>query len=318
MKFVSILVGIALLAAAPLADAAPSSISFAGRLSTSAGPVNGSQLITFKVFNVLTGGTAVWNDTISLNADNGLVFATLGTTTNPLDATVFTGAPMFLEITIGSETLTPRLVLNAVPYALSASTADKLGGVIAAANVVQSVVAGTGLTGGGNPNAGAVTLSVDSTRVQSRVTGTCAAGSSIRTIAADGTVTCQPDTNSGGTITGVTAGSGLTGGGATGAVSLSVDTSTIQARVTGSCAGGSSIRVINADGSVTCQADNIGFTTCQQVTGTTAVGCPGGTTLTGGGCVAGSVDGLKSSYPFGNSWQCDGSGGLTAYAVCCH
>jgi hypothetical protein len=377
MKSLSILVGLALLAASPLVEAAPNSITFAGRLSTSAGPVTGAQVITFKMFDAVTGGTAVWNDTLSLNADAGLVFATLGSDSNPLDQGVFTGSTMYLEITIGSETLTPRLPINAVPYAVSASTADKLG-TITPDKVVQSVTAGAGLTGGGAPNSGAVTLSVDSSMVQSRVTGTCASGSSIRTIGADGTVTCQPDTNSGGTITGVTAGTGLTGGGASGgvtlsvnttvvqsrvtgtcgagssiraiaadgtvtcqpdtnsggtitgvsagsgltgggssgAVSLSVDTSTIQARVGGVCNPGSSIRAIAADGSVTCQPDVVGFTSCTARSAATGVGCGTGETLTGGGCVSAGT--VKSSYPFGNSWQCDGTAPLTAYAVCCH
>jgi len=60
---------------------------------------------------------------------------------------------------------------------------------------ITGVTAGTGLTGGGT--AGDVTLSANTTYLQRRVSGTCAAGSSIRTIATDGTVTCEPDDTSG-------------------------------------------------------------------------------------------------------------------------
>jgi hypothetical protein len=75
---------------------------------------------------------------------------------------------------------------------------------------MTAVNAGTGLTGGGT--SGDVTLSVDSSTTQLRVNGTCPPGSSIRAINENGTVLCQTDTNSGGTVTSVAAGTGLLGG----------------------------------------------------------------------------------------------------------
>ncbi len=71
----------------------------------------------------------------------------------------------------------------------------------------------------------------------------------------DGTTQSTAST---GDITGVTAGTGLSGGGTSGSVTLNVDTSSIQNRVTGSCSAGSSIRTINSGGGVTCEIDDVG------------------------------------------------------------
>jgi len=86
---------------------------------------------------------------------------------------------------------------------------------------VTAVTAGTGLTGGGA--AGDLTIAVDFAAAQQRVTGTCPAAQLMTGVNQDGSVTCASVTGGGGgDITGVTAGTGLVGGGVTGDVTVAV------------------------------------------------------------------------------------------------
>ena len=137
--------------------------------------------------------------------------------------------------------------------------------------------AGTGLVLTGT------TFSTDTSYLQRRVVGTCGAGSAIRAIDAAGAVTCESTAGGGGDITAVYAGTGLSGGGTSGDVTLSVNTAAIQTRVSGSCGAGSSIRVVNADGTVSCETDD-GATYSAgaglSLTGTTFSVATGGITST--------------------------------------
>lgn len=141
---------------------------------------------------------------------------------------------------------------------------------------ITGVTAGTGLSGGGT--SGNVTVSADTNYLQRRV-GACGVGYSIRAIAQDGSVTCQQDTNSGGTITNISTAGGITGGGSSGSVSLNTDPNVLQRRITGACAAGSSIRVVYSDGSVSCETD----TDTDTNSGGTITGVTAGSGLVGGG-----------------------------------
>jgi hypothetical protein len=213
---------------------------------------------------------------------------------------------------------------------------------IGGGGTVTEVGTGAGLTGGPIHTSGTVSIAtggvtsdmiangtigsadVSSSQIQVRVTGSCPADQGIRTVNADGSVICDPDNDSGGTVTQVSTGMGLSGGPitafgtisvATGGISsamiqdagieaVDINSSQVQRRVAGTCTAGQSIRAVATDGTVTCQSSGTG--TVQQVnSGPGLVGGPitaAGTLSVDFGAVA-----TASHNHLGQSW----SGGVT-------
>ncbi|MFA6054980.1 MAG: hypothetical protein WC769_06360 [Thermodesulfovibrionales bacterium] len=209
----------------------PQKINYQGTLSDSGGtPVTGSVTMVFSIYSLASGGTALWTETQSLSVNNGIYNVNLGDV-NPISLPFDT--QYYLGVRVGSDgEMIPRQTLTSVGYAFKAQEADSASDLSCIGCVSQSelnftpgtitgVTAGTGLTGGGT--SGSLTLNLDTTTLQGRVSSSCAVGSSIRTINSDGTVICQADTNSGGTVTSVGAGAGLTGGPITTTGTLSLD-----------------------------------------------------------------------------------------------
>lgn len=95
-------------------------------------------------------------------------------------------------------------------------------------------------------------FSVDPTLFQQRVGGSCPAGQAVNLIHQDGTVACR--TFPSGTITGVSGaiGSGITGGGNSGAIALDTDRSVLQTRLANSCSASQAIQSVAQDGTETC------------------------------------------------------------------
>ena len=147
-RIISTLCGLAILCLFAEARAVPGTVAFTGRLSTSAGPVNGVVNMTFTLYTAPTAGSSVWTESRpNITASAGLVYVDLGAATT-LDDTVFDGAPLFLEIIVGTETLSPRVPIRSVPYAFRASAADTADtlGTIAPGDVVTAVTGTGGIT----------------------------------------------------------------------------------------------------------------------------------------------------------------------------
>jgi hypothetical protein len=115
---------------------------------------------------------------------------------------------------------------------------------------------------------------------------------------------CAFDQDTPGDITHVTAGAGLDGGGEIGAVTLRVDPSYVQVRVTGTCPAGEAVREIDENGNVVCEKDTLDSMMCSDGSVPKRLGanwvCGSDTDSLGSlNCASGQI--LKRS---GNVWTC--------------
>jgi len=92
--------------------------TYQGFLRQGGAPLNNpSQAMRFRIYDALTGGTALWDSgALTVNVANGLFTVQL----NP-PASIWTGADRFLEIQVGTTTLTPRVRIGSTPYANTAT-----------------------------------------------------------------------------------------------------------------------------------------------------------------------------------------------------
>jgi hypothetical protein len=93
--------------------------TYQGLLKQSGTPANGTYQMTFRLYNVASGGTALGTvGPINVSVANGLFTVELN-----FPASVWDGGLRYLEIQVGGTTLSPRVKINPTPYAIRANTA---------------------------------------------------------------------------------------------------------------------------------------------------------------------------------------------------
>jgi len=150
MKRLILGIMISLTVAALAGALVPQYINYQGILRDSAGNLeDGTFSMIFKIYDAETSGTAVFNaagSTTSVPVSNGLYSVRLG----PVDSSIFDGSDLWLEVTVGSDTLSPRLRINSVAYAITADLAET------ATNANYAAVSGTATNAASATNASAV------------------------------------------------------------------------------------------------------------------------------------------------------------------
>jgi len=88
-------------------------------------PVNNASLAaTFTIFDSLTGGHKLWEDTLTLDVKHGIFHAILGRGVPFSDSMFLKAADYGLQMTIGGQALAPRSKIGSVGYALTVISAD--------------------------------------------------------------------------------------------------------------------------------------------------------------------------------------------------
>jgi hypothetical protein len=303
IAIVSLLIALLGIVSSARADV-PSYVPFQGFLTDELGaPIDGLTDITFSLYDQEVGGTALFSETRTIDVEQGFLNLFIGSV-NTLDPDLFDRPAVYLGVKINTDNeMIDRTRLASVPYAFFANqcvNAETLAGMSASAFAPASpdwssianrpsgldngddnttYTASSGLSLASNA------FSIDSAYTQRRVSASCPAGSAIRVIASDGTVSCETDDDTDtDTDTTYAAGTGLN----LDSTTFSLDTSYAQRRVTGTCPAGSSIRVIASDGTVSCEADNDDNTLYAAAVG-------GGLSLSVGNAFSIASEGVTSS-----------------------
>lgn len=116
--------------------------NYQGQLTNSAGnPITNTVLpMTFRLFTVITGGTACWTETQTVDVQNGQFNVLLGKNT-AIPPGCLEGNT-YLELVVNTETLSPREFLASVPYAVQANSLPNFARVGMSPTIAGDILAG--------------------------------------------------------------------------------------------------------------------------------------------------------------------------------
>lgn len=104
------------------AQTVPMQFSFSARVKNAGADLSGSHLVDLRLFEAPAGGNSLWSESHTLQVEGGVLAAALGSSA-PLPALIFDGRPLLLEVSIDGTTLSPRMQVTSVPFAVRADTA---------------------------------------------------------------------------------------------------------------------------------------------------------------------------------------------------
>jgi len=198
----------------------PRTISYQGYLTSANGAATNSAGLSmlFNIYSGPTGGAALHSETQSVTVSNGIFNVMLGTTTAlilPFDV------PYYLGVTVGTDAeMSPRRPLAASPYAIRAASADTLA---ASAIVPGAQIASASVSAAKLANSG------------------CTDGQLLQFSISNNAWVCgSPSASSGGTVTSVSTGPGLTGGPITSTGTVSLASSQLLPTI--ACAPGQTVK----------------------------------------------------------------------------
>ncbi|MEK6714813.1 MAG: hypothetical protein AABY43_02045 [Candidatus Omnitrophota bacterium] len=128
--------------------AVPRLINYQGKLTDTNGvPLTGSYAITFRIYDALSGGNMLWEETQQVVIDKGIFGVLLGSAVN---LNLAFDIPYYLEIKVGSEVMSPRQQIAASAYAITADNGVPRGMIAMWSGSVANIPVGWALCDGTN------------------------------------------------------------------------------------------------------------------------------------------------------------------------